>query len=81
MHNSFLVEVIAKCVIGGCRSCRPLSQAGRPVSGFLRPGTQSGKPSSMEQAIKAPRTAMTARYFFVMFCSSLMRAWHCLAAI
>lgn len=41
---------------------RPLSQAGRPVSGFLRPGTQTGKPLSMEQAIKAPRTSMTARY-------------------
>ena len=42
-------------------SYRPLSHAGRPVSGFLRPGTQSGQTTSMEQAIRAPRTAMTAR--------------------
>lgn len=42
---------------------RPVSQAGRPVSGFLRPGTQlgGGSGSSLEQAIKAPRTAQTAR--------------------
>ena len=43
-------------------SCRPLSTAGRPVSGFLRPGTQVGQTSSLEQAIRAPRTAQTARY-------------------
>ncbi|XP_031574824.1 tetratricopeptide repeat protein 8-like isoform X2 [Actinia tenebrosa] len=40
---------------------RPMSQAGRPVSGFVRPGTQSGRPGTMEQAIRTPRTAQTAR--------------------
>ena len=39
-----------------------MSQAGRPVSGFVRPGTQSGRPGTMEQAIRTPRTAQTARY-------------------
>ena len=43
-------------------SPRPMSQAGRPVSGFVRPGTQSGRPGTMEQAIRTPRTAQTARY-------------------
>ena len=46
-------------------SYRPLSTAGRPVSGFLRPGTQVGQASSLEQAIRAPRTAQTARYRIV----------------
>lgn len=40
---------------------RPMSQSGRPVSGFVRPGMQSGPAGSMEQAIKTPRTAHTAR--------------------
>eukprot|EP00731_Ephydatia_muelleri_P036450 Em0258g5a len=40
---------------------RPLSQSGRPLSGFVRPGTQSARPKTMEQAIMAPRTASTAR--------------------
>lgn len=39
-----------------------MSNAGRPVSGFVRPGTQGGRPGTMEQAIKAPRTASTARF-------------------
>lgn len=39
-----------------------MSQSGRPVSGFVRPGTQSGRPGTMEQAIRTPRTAQTARY-------------------
>ena len=38
-----------------------MSNAGRPLSGFVRPGTQGGRPGTMEQAIKAPRTASTAR--------------------
>ena len=38
-----------------------MSQSGRPVSGFVRPGTQSNRPGTMEQAIKTPRTAQTAR--------------------
>ena len=40
---------------------RPTSQGGRPLSGFVRPGTQSGRPGTMEQAIRTPRTAHTAR--------------------
>ena len=38
-----------------------MSQSGRPVSGFVRPGTKSGRPGTMEQAIMTPRTAHTAR--------------------
>lgn len=38
-----------------------MSQSGRPVTGFARPGTQSGRPGTMEQAIRTPRTAHTAR--------------------
>ena len=38
-----------------------MSQAGRPVSGFLRPGTQSARPGTMDQAIRTARTARTAR--------------------
>ena len=46
---------------------RPVSQAGRPVTGFIRPGTQSGLlTGSIEQAIKAPRTAATARYYYIV---------------
>ena len=40
---------------------RPMSQSGRPLSGFVRPGTQGGRPGTMEQAIRTPRTAHTAR--------------------
>lgn len=40
---------------------RPTTQSGRPLTGVVRPGTQSGKAGSMEQAIKTPRTAHTAR--------------------
>ncbi|EMP39405.1 Tetratricopeptide repeat protein 8 [Chelonia mydas] len=38
-----------------------LTQSGRPVTGFVRPSTQSGRPGTMEQAIRTPRTAHTAR--------------------
>jgi len=38
-----------------------MSQSGRPLSGFVRPGTQSSRPGTMEQAIRTPRTAQTAR--------------------
>ncbi len=41
---------------------RPLSQTGRPVSGFLRPGTMGGRPKTIEQAIRTPRSLLTARY-------------------
>ncbi|CAB1335194.1 unnamed protein product [Coregonus sp. 'balchen'] len=35
--------------------------ARRPITGFVRPSTQSGRPGTMEQAIRTPRTAHTAR--------------------
>lgn len=34
-----------------------MSKSGRPVSGFARPGTQSGRPSTVDAAVKTPRTA------------------------
>lgn len=49
------------CACDEVISHRPQSQAGRPISGFARPGTQSGQPSTMEQALQTPRTAQTAR--------------------
>ena len=60
-----------------------MSQSGRPVSGFVRPGTQSGRPGTMEQAIKTPRTAHTARpvtrfvlcFFFKAFNVSSLRVF------
>ncbi|XP_070576830.1 tetratricopeptide repeat protein 8-like [Ptychodera flava] len=39
---------------------RPTTQGGRPLTGFARPGTQ-GRPGTMEQALRTPRTAHTAR--------------------
>src|SRR6218665_207751 len=38
-----------------------MSQSGRPLSGFVRPGTQSAHPGTMDKAIRTPRTAQTAR--------------------
>ncbi|XP_026922186.1 tetratricopeptide repeat protein 8 isoform X6 [Prionailurus bengalensis] len=46
---------------GPSPAIRPITQAGRPITGFLRPSTQSGRPGTMEQAIRTPRTAYTAR--------------------
>ncbi|XP_043921363.1 tetratricopeptide repeat protein 8-like [Protopterus annectens] len=40
---------------------RPVTQGGRPVTGFVRLSSQSGRPGTMEQAIMTPRTANTAR--------------------
>jgi len=40
---------------------RPRTQTGRPLSGVVRPATQSGHPGTMEQALRTPRTARTAR--------------------
>ncbi|XP_070159705.1 tetratricopeptide repeat protein 8 [Polyergus mexicanus] len=40
---------------------RPKSQSGRPVTGVVRPATQAATSQSIEQALKTPRTAMTAR--------------------
>lgn len=42
-----------------------MSQSGRPLSGFIRPGTQSARPGTMEQALRSSRTAGgTARWVF-----------------
>ncbi|GAB6031788.1 Tetratricopeptide repeat protein 8 [Chamberlinius hualienensis] len=43
------------------QSFRPVTTSGRPLSGIVHPGTRSGRSSSLEQAIQAPRTAHTAR--------------------
>ncbi|CAG2166216.1 unnamed protein product [Oppiella nova] len=42
------------------QSVRPVTQSGRPLTGVLRPGTQ-GRLGTMENALKTPRTAKTAR--------------------
>lgn len=47
---------------GMSQGIRPLSQSGRPLSGFLRPGTMGGRPKTIEQAIRTPRSLMTARW-------------------
>ncbi|KAB0397533.1 hypothetical protein E2I00_016043, partial [Balaenoptera physalus] len=44
---------------GPSPAVRPITQAGIPITGFLRPSVQSGRPSTMEQAIRTPRTAYT----------------------
>lgn len=49
------------CILTIYNHHRPITQAGRPITGFLRPSTQSGRPGTMEQAIRTPRTAYTAR--------------------
>lgn len=46
---------------GTSQGVRPTSQSGRPLTGFMRPGTQSGLGGNMEQAIRTPRTAHSAR--------------------
>ncbi|XP_036706904.1 tetratricopeptide repeat protein 8-like isoform X2 [Balaenoptera musculus] len=45
---------------GPSPAVRPITQAGIPITGFLRPSVQSGRPSTMEQAIRTPRIAYTA---------------------
>jgi len=40
---------------------RPVSQSGRPLSGFLRLDTSSGRPGTMNQKLKQPRTSSTSR--------------------
>ena len=40
---------------------RPKTQSGRPVTGVVRPATQSAVSQTVEQALRTPRTAMTAR--------------------
>ncbi len=44
---------------GTSQAYRPTTQSGRPMSGVVRPGSSSK--SSMEGALKTPRTARTAR--------------------
>ncbi|ETE67387.1 Tetratricopeptide repeat protein 8, partial [Ophiophagus hannah] len=46
---------------GPSKAIRPVTQTGRPLTGFVRPSTQAGRPGSIEQALKTPRTAHTAR--------------------
>ncbi|NXD34302.1 TTC8 protein, partial [Copsychus sechellarum] len=46
---------------GPSPAVRPVTQSGRPITGFVRPSTQGGRPNTMEQAIRTPRTALTAR--------------------
>ncbi|XP_062350731.1 tetratricopeptide repeat protein 8 isoform X5 [Cinclus cinclus] len=46
---------------GPSPAVRPVTQSGRPITGFVRPSTQGGRPSTMEQAIRTPRTVLTAR--------------------
>ncbi|XP_054264815.1 tetratricopeptide repeat protein 8-like [Macrosteles quadrilineatus] len=40
---------------------RPRGETGRPVSGVVRPNTQSGRATSLEAALRTPRTARSAR--------------------
>uniref|UniRef100_A0A8C6NFW4 Uncharacterized protein n=1 Tax=Melopsittacus undulatus TaxID=13146 RepID=A0A8C6NFW4_MELUD len=42
---------------GPSPAVRPVTQSGRPITGFVRPSTQSGRPGTMEQAINTPLTA------------------------
>ncbi|XP_067141964.1 tetratricopeptide repeat protein 8 [Centruroides vittatus] len=46
---------------GTSQSIRPVTHAGRPLSGVVRPNTQSGNPGSMEKAMRTSRTSRTAR--------------------
>ncbi|KAG7203779.1 hypothetical protein KM043_013800 [Ampulex compressa] len=45
----------------GGQALRPKTQSGRPVTGVVRPATQSAVSQTVEQALRTPRTAMTAR--------------------
>lgn len=40
---------------------RPRTVSGRPVSGVVRPGTQSSSGETIQQMLKTPRTAHTSR--------------------
>jgi tetratricopeptide repeat protein 8 len=46
---------------GASPAYRPTTQSGRPMSGVVRPGSQGGRPGTMDAALKTPRTAKTAR--------------------
>ncbi|KAF4522484.1 hypothetical protein B566_EDAN002569 [Ephemera danica] len=45
---------------GPTHGMRPPSTTGRPITGVVRPGSRS-RPGTMEQALKTPRTARSAR--------------------
>ncbi|XP_065207274.1 tetratricopeptide repeat protein 8-like [Planococcus citri] len=45
----------------GNLSHRPRTVSGRPVSGVVRPGTQAGGGETLQQMLRTPRTAQTAR--------------------
>lgn len=53
---------------GPSQGVRPMSKGGRPVSGYLRPGTQGGRPSTVEAAMRGrtatarPVTSASGRY-------------------
>ena len=51
--------------LGTGQGIRPLSQSGRPLSGFLRPGSMAGRPKTMEQALRTPRSLYTARWVYL----------------
>lgn len=40
---------------------RPRTGSGRPISGVVRPGTQASTGETLQQMLKTPRTAHTAR--------------------
>ncbi|KAI5711000.1 hypothetical protein M8J76_015337 [Diaphorina citri] len=40
---------------------RPRTESGRPVSGVVRPGTLASRGGTLEQSLKTPRTAKSAR--------------------
>lgn len=58
---NYIFPVSSKAIVKFLQIFRPTSQGGRPLSGFVRPGTRSGRPGTMEQALRTPRTAHTAR--------------------
>ena len=45
---------------GTSQAYRPTTQSGRPVSGVVRPDSQTGQ-GGMDAALRTPRTAKTAR--------------------
>ena len=51
----------AKKNVVSTAAVRPVSQAGAPLTGYVRPGTRSGQSSSLEQSLRTPRNLTTAR--------------------
>lgn len=56
-HHDLCSVVVLKVFVFGS----PLSRTGRPITGFVRPGTQASRPKTMEQALKTGRTSTAAR--------------------